>query len=234
MAGVSNRQLLESCLIALNELHRRAKTDQQDATAQEATDYLFRLAGRGPELLFQLAEKPSPFLLQLAHANAVWPGFWCPRAEILRPANAVWERLDVGIQCQDNVSSSSKWSWDGEARKWAWKIIQFVHGVRIQVDGHKVDHPGVAIEWTPLTKAAYELPPRSKETVRRYMEEVGKPLIMDITQGRPEEDPALRKMVDHWDRNKSAKPGTKTATTNLRIDIFRSVEQALRDMTSAP
>jgi hypothetical protein len=57
MSSLSDTQLLESSLVASNELYRRAKSGKD-----EPTDYVFRLAAQTTRLLDELADNPSPLL----------------------------------------------------------------------------------------------------------------------------------------------------------------------------
>ena len=149
LSGISDRELLESCLVAHSELMRRAKKG-----SDEATDYVFRLAAYGVQLLTELSKQPSPLLLSISHDTPVWPAWYSPKPSLLEEYRTVWKNLEVGKTCSYNVDSRSKWKVSGDpARKWAFKIVDFVLNVKPNVDGHKTDFPEISVEWTDLWRA---------------------------------------------------------------------------------
>jgi hypothetical protein len=230
LSKVTDRQLVESCLAAQSELFRRAK-----AGGDEATDYFLRLAIRGTGLLDQLARCPSELLLSFAHDNAFWPAFYSPKPGFVAESNETLKKLGIGQNSQLNVNPKSKWAWHVEARKWAFRVIHMVRTLKADIEGAINDHPDVRIVWTPITKAAYELPPLTKATAGLWMERVGWQLILDMTKNAPEKDLRLRKLGTHRARHTpTAKPGSKTEASNIRDGIRKAVTQALSGMASEP
>lgn len=137
LSGLKNRELLESSLVSLNELFRRARSGQD-----ESADYVFRLATRTTMSLFELIENPLPSLLQIAHSAPLWPSLYSPKPNFLEPYHEALRRLEVGKKTQLNISSKSRWSWHGEARGWAAKIHLFVSGTKAAVQAFEYDFPG--------------------------------------------------------------------------------------------
>ena len=107
--------------------------------------------------------------------------------------------------------------------------------MKATVDGHKSDYAKLRIKWTGLTKAAYELPPLTKQTASRWMKRVGWPLILDLTKGAPEKNDKFRHLGVHRARHtRTAKGGSKTELSNIHDGIKKAVTQALTDMASPP
>lgn len=230
MASVTSLQLIQNCLLGVNEIYRRAKTGDE-----ESTDYLFRLANRIPMLLMSVARTPSPLLLEMARSNPTWPFWYSPKANMLAEYADILRSLEVGRDCQLNVSRKARWSWEGEARKWAFMIWQEVQSLKANVQGLQNDFPNVHIEWTELTKAAWNLPPLTKETVKLWMAAVGWPLVMVRTEGHPEKHPQLRKLGRHREGHTATSArGSKTSESNIRDGIKKLITQALRNMASTP
>lgn len=229
LAKIPDLELLEHCLVYQNELFRRAK-----AGHDESADYIFRLGVRTSKLLIDLARNPSAALMDIAHASPVWPFLYSPKKGLLGEYKPIMEALEVGRDSQLNVNPKTRWSWEGDARKWAMKIYACAHELKASVKGTHGDHPGVAIEWPdPLLKAAFELPPLTKASSSFWMEKFGWPFILKETGGHPELHPDLRKLGIHRKHHSTAESG-RTGEVNVRDGIKKLVTQALASMASPP
>jgi hypothetical protein len=85
-----------------------------------------------------------------------------------------------------------------------------------------------------LFKAACALPPLSKAKAKLWMDKVGWPLILLLTNGKPEKTP-LRILGTHRARHTgtrmgAARLGGKTSESNIRDGIKKLITQALRGM----
>jgi len=231
LSGLNDRQLLESSLISLNELFRRAK-----AGRDESADYIFRLAMRTTVLLYKLTDKPLPSLLDIAHSAPIWPVLYSPKASFLEPFNEALRRLEVGKHTQLNIDPKSRWSWQGEARQWAAAIHLFVSGSKTAAKAFETDFPGKTIPWADdLVKEALQLPPLTKDTAKEWMQKVGWPYVLKETGNQPEKHPQLRKLGIHRQgHTETAKPGSKTSESNIRDGIKKLIRQALQEMASKP
>ena len=230
LASRDSTQLLQNALCCLNELYRRAKAGE-DAS----TDYVFRVATQTTRLLLELAEDPSPTLLSIASCTPQWPFFYSPKPNFLDSFQSVLDRLKIGSACQLNVNPRSRWSSSVQARQWAMKVFLFVHEVKAAAAGKIADGGAATIRWTELTKAAEKLPPLTKSTADLWIENVGWPMILKATDGKPERHQQLRKLgLYRAKHTTTAKPGSKTSESNIRDGIKQAVTQALRGMAAQP
>jgi hypothetical protein len=229
LSHLNDRELLESSLISLNELFRRAK-----AGNNESADFIFRLAMRTTLSLHDLIDNPLPSLLNIAHSVSIWPSFYSPKANFLEPYNEALRRLEVGKRTQLNTDPKSRWGWHGEARKWAAKIHFFVINFKTIVKAHETDFPGQPIpQIDEIAKAALELPPLTKDTAKEWMQKVGWPYVLKETGNQPEKHPELRKLGMHRQSHTvTSKLGSKTSESNIRDGIKKRISQALLEMAS--
>jgi hypothetical protein len=231
LASVSARE-------ALNNLQALASSGDK-----EARDSLLELLCSAVGKLETFTYQHPELAREKARVLPLWPVCVSLHPLVMKDTRALLKRLEVGTASEIRHSAGARWGigWGGvvsTATVWAGAIVETIRRNRTRMESVKRCYQQLRKRWPKETAAKWRkipqwakkcrtLPPLSKATAPQWFE-IGWQVILEHTNGKPEDVPELAALVESTRAGKYACRYAKTAGRVRSAEILHRKESRKR------